>query len=58
MITIYYEDGAVVHFGISVLANDRKEADNKLKYSIEFDSWLYERPIREWKSVLIDREKD
>lgn len=58
MVTIYYEDGAIVHFGIGILANDREEADNKLRYSVEMDSWLYERPIRKWESVLINREKD
>lgn len=57
MVTIYYEDGAIVHFGIGILANDREEADNKLRYSVEMDSWLYERSIRKWESVLIDREK-
>ena len=58
MVTVRYEDGAVVHFGIGILANDRKEADHKLRYSVEMDSWLYERPIINWKSILIDREKN
>jgi hypothetical protein len=58
MVTIYYKDGAVTHFGAGILADSREEADNKLRHSVEMDSWLYERPIREWKSVLIDKEKD
>lgn len=56
MVTIYYKDGAVVSYGIGILANNKEEADNKLKHSVEFDSWVYERTIREWKSVFIDRE--
>ena len=36
--------------------DNKEEADNKLKHSVEFDSWVYERTIREWKSVFIDRE--
>ena len=58
MVTLHYEDGAVVHFGIGILANDREEADDKLKHSIEFDCRVYERSIRKCKAVLIDREKD
>lgn len=58
MVTIYYKGGAVVHYGTGILANDREEADNKLRYSVEMDSWLYERPMRKWESVLINREKD
>lgn len=56
MVTIYYLDGAMVHCGIGILANSREEADNKLRYSIEIDSWMYERPIRKWECTLIDRE--
>lgn len=56
MVTVHYEDGAIVHFGIGVLADSREEADNKLRYSVEMDSWLYERPIRKWEGSFIDKE--
>lgn len=56
MVTVHYEDGAVVHFGIGILADSREEAGNKLRYSVEMDSWLYERPIRKWEGSFVDRE--